>query len=812
MMNKSYLGKKWLVNSGKPSAELIQHCQNPLIAKILLARDIKTAQEASYYIGKQKPAFSSYGEIPQIDLAIERIERAIAKQEQIVIYGDYDVDGTTSTALMVSALKLLGAQVSFFIPNRFTDGYGLNSKAVLQIKSRMKAKLLITCDCGITNFEEVKLAQSFGLDVIVTDHHSLPEVLPPAVAVLNPKLLPAEHALHWLPGVGVAYKLAEALLLRANKGEAIEPLLDFVALGMIADLAPLRAENRLLVIDGLKVLANTQRPGLKALLLECGLNTDEESVGFAIGPRINAAGRLQDANQAVKLFLAEDPLEAQMLAKQLSEQNLSRQGLCDEIFQQAVQKIEREVDLDKARVLMLADGRWHHGVVGIVASRLVEKYHLPAFVAVEEENSIKGSARGISAIDLFVEISKHAHLLSKFGGHKAAAGFSLDKNNWPDFANNMQQELARLLNSDDLQATLSIDVEVAQDELGLTELEPLWALSPFGMGFSKPVFTFAEPITIKEIQPLGKGQEHTKLLLQNGAGTFEAVQWRVPAQEFQQAKQQGKIQLAFTPSKRSFNGRTYLQLEIKDWMLVTTQFPSIPRAEPPCKGELSFIKGKESTPEIVQIEASEKFKTSPEIIDKRSSNDHEQSLHEVYKQGKTFVFAEGKSINSLNGLSKEADCLINREKSTLEKCDSLVLWSLPLENNVLQKLLTELKPEKIFLYGVNLTESWDTKNFLRELLGLLRMEKQAEVEKTLSNLASSTNSSEDTCQAGLQILAESGILSFKIEDRRVKINMTGSPKKVNLDTEQLQGMLQRDKRLKDKLLTEPLDKLKSHFN
>jgi single-stranded-DNA-specific exonuclease len=266
-MEKSFQGKKWQIAPDQASQQIQNLCKHRLVASILASRGIHTLEEAAYYVGDKQPALSSPYEIPQLDIAIERIQKAILNQEKIIIYGDYDVDGTTSTALLVDCLEKLGADVGFFIPNRFTDGYGLNTKAVIQIKSQKQAKLLITCDCGITNFDEVKLAQSLGLDVIVTDHHSLPEVLPPAVAVLNPKLIDAKHPLHWLPGVGVAYKIAEALLTKANREEEIESFLDLVALGMIADMAPLRAENRLLVIAGLKVLNNTTRAGLQALLL-----------------------------------------------------------------------------------------------------------------------------------------------------------------------------------------------------------------------------------------------------------------------------------------------------------------------------------------------------------------------------------------------------------------------------------------------------------------------------------------------------------------------------------------------------------------
>jgi single-stranded-DNA-specific exonuclease len=767
--------KKWLICQENPPDELLEICPNILAAKLLVARKINTRQEALYYVGSERPAFSSPSELPQINKAIERIERAIEKQENIVIYGDYDVDGTTSTALMVDALKSLGAQVSFFIPNRFTDGYGLNSKAVVQIKTSRKAKLLITCDCGITNIEEVKLAQSLGLDVIVTDHHSLPEILPPALAVLNPKLLPVNHPLHWLPGVGVAYKLAEALLTRAGKEDRIPKLLDLVALGMIADLAPLRAENRLLVQDGLKLLTKTERAGLKALLAECGYQSDEEGVGFAIAPRINAAGRLNDAQQAVQLFLCEDEGEAHMLARGLSNQNASRQGLCDDTFAQALRKIEAEVNLEIAKVIMLADPGWHHGVVGIVASRLVEKYHLPVFMAVQDEGKVKGSARGIAAIDLFVEISKHAALLDKFGGHKAAAGFSMKKDNWEKFKAGMQNELQKTLTQTDLQPTLSIDAALEPTELNLNSLEEVWGLAPFGMGFTKPTFTLQEAAQLIDVVPLGKNAEHTKLLVKYGTETFEALQWRTPASHFNAAKRAGRIELAFTPNKRTFNGRIYMQLEVKDWKL----------------------------PKDI-IEVSKPHVEQFEHFDHRHRDDKKEHLIRIlHRNGGSTVFAEGQSLVQLQELGLGLP-FMQRHTEPATRSTTLVFWSMPLDRELIKKIIGNCAPQQIAFFGINLVQQSDTKNFLRGLMRLIKAAGQPEFSLCLRTLAGSLEALEDTCREGLNILQESGILSFNFKGDTVNIKLFDTPVKLQLNTENLRRRLMLEEQIKQGLLNDHL--------
>ena len=589
---RSLLGKTWVIPDSLDSSgssffdELLQACAgDKLVARVLAAKEIDKL-EAAYYTGSAKRKHSSPSEIPNLDKAVLRIEKAIEKGEKICIYGDYDVDGTTSTALLKTALQTLGADCEHYIPNRFTEGYGLNSQAIVQIKSKKKAKLLITCDCGISNISEISMAKSIGLDVIVTDHHSLPEELPPAFAILNPKMLSSEHPLHWLPGVGVAYKLAEELFTRAGKEKKTKHFLDLVALGIIADLAPLRAENRLLAKEGLKELCITTKPGLRALLKESGItlnafssdnSSDEESVGFSIAPRINATGRLSSAEEAVKLFLCEDEIEASQLAKNLSEQNSQRQDLCDEILENATLKVNAQREKQKElRSIMLSSKTWHHGVIGIVASRLVESFNLPVFLAVEENETIRGSARGISAIDLFEEMSKFADLFERFGGHKAAAGFSMSKENWEIFKVAFESEMQKKLSPEDLLPKLKIDCILSPEELSLGSLEGVFKLAPFGYGFSKPVFSLQEPMEILSVEAFGKKKEHSKLSvrpsrlsnkLPETKGIFEAILWKKEASEINSwlAELDARsARIAFSASKSNFRNTEELRLEIKD--------------------------------------------------------------------------------------------------------------------------------------------------------------------------------------------------------------------------------------------------------
>ncbi|MDX1918972.1 MAG: single-stranded-DNA-specific exonuclease RecJ [Candidatus Caenarcaniphilales bacterium] len=758
LVDKQSLIRRWVLSETTPSEELLAVCPSPLVAQILANRGINTPEEARFYLelsGEHSPSESDPYAIPQMDLAVTRVERAIQKNERIFIYGDYDVDGTTSTALLYDALQKLGADVHYYIPHRLTEGYGLNSNAVVRLRSTEKAKLLITCDCGITNYAEVKLAQSLGLDVIVTDHHSLPEELPPAVAVLNPKLLAAHHPLHWLPGVGVAYKLAYALLSRADRQEAIRPLLDLVALGIVADLAPLRAENRLLAKEGMQVLNQTQRPGLKALLIECGQWSNEEGIGFALAPRINAAGRLSDANLAVKLFLSADPLESKQIAQELSEQNRLRQALCEETFQQAIERVEAEQpDPEHLSLIALADERWHHGVVGIVASRLVEKYHVPVFLAVIDQDKVKGSARSIPGIDLVGEITKFADLLDRFGGHQAAAGYSLAIGRWDEFREGLQRELRAALTSELRKPTLSIDAELSEEQLKLEEFEEIWSLAPFGIGFPKPVFTLKKPADLLDVKPLGTEGNHSKLYLRADHTSFEALHWRAEPQLYLEARQQGALRLAFTPNKNIFRNKPNLQLEVRDWKLAKLKPLPVSR-----------------TIETI----SKDF----DLIDLRDRSDFDKE-----------------------SLKAETDCLIwdylIDRKTDQKNFRHLVLWSIPLEGDLgLSQILNNNPINKITLIGANLSlDPPDLKNFLRRVRDFCAVGKCFTLEE--GGLKLETTS--DALSEALQILRESGAIRFNQKGSQIEIIHSGAPTNTSLKTQNLRTQLnvqaERQKALK----------------
>lgn len=548
-----------------------------LQARILVNRGITNPNLAKYFFNLDELELSSPLEIPEMDKAFQRVKQAIDQKQKITIFGDYDVDGTSSVALLYRAFGFLGIKVDYYIPNRFHEGYGLNKEAVSKIKNDLMADLLITCDCGISNYSEVEYANTIGLDVIITDHHSIPEFPPPSIANCNPKTLDAEHPLHYLPGVGVAYELAclilDAYLDSAEAQACKTDLLDLVALGMVADLAPLKSENRLLTLKGLKVLSRTSKKGLRELLKISGvdMDPDAEHIGFGLAPRINSVGRLNDAQTAVRLMITDDDNEAQALSTELDLSNKERQVLCNEIFDSAFEKIQEDPSILENNVIVLADADWHHGVIGIVASRILEIFHLPVFMIAIEGDMAKASVRSIDVegLDLFAamqEIQKETGLFGKFGGHAMAAGFSVEVKNLKALIEAINKHFKEKLKDQNLTKKIRVDTALALDEVNENLIKRINRLAPFGLGNPSPKFVVG-PLRIARTKHLGKDGKHLKLFLQEEGQKklVEAVIWG-RAEEFLDSYGIGdSLVFVFLPRINDFMSMKSIQLDIKDW-------------------------------------------------------------------------------------------------------------------------------------------------------------------------------------------------------------------------------------------------------
>lgn len=536
-----------------------------VLGHLLMGRGYDTVEKAREFLEPESYTPTSPMELPDMAKAVRRITEAIEKKQHITIYGDYDVDGVTATSVLLSVLKDLGADVDFYIPNRMNEGYGLNLKSVSILASKHKTKLIITCDCGVSNFSEINFAKSLGVDTLVLDHHTMPEMMPPAVGIVHPKLLDSEHPLFDLPGVGVAYKVCEALLEDKGQKEKADLLIDLVTMGMIADLVPLVRENRYLVKIGLKKLVETERVGLKALLGQVRQQKNTDLVGFGIAPRINAAGRLSDANKAVELMTTDDEARADEIADELQKENVRRQELCEKIFADADLKVQSDPELSRKKCIAIYDAEWHHGVVGIVASRLVEKYHRPVFIGQldREEGIVKGSARGVSQLDLYEVLKDNEHLLTKWGGHKMAAGFSTEAARADALMAGLVATCNKMLQGKPLAGVVKIDYVAPPESVDLDMARDLLKLAPFGMGNRKPRLCMTK-LTCSGVRPLGKEKKHSRIMVRSSSSSteFECVMWnsmgRVP--EVGQS-----VDIAFTPEVNHFNNRDRLQLVLEDW-------------------------------------------------------------------------------------------------------------------------------------------------------------------------------------------------------------------------------------------------------
>lgn len=490
-------------------------------AKILAARGITDPIEAKNFLYMTESAMHDPFLFHDMDKAVKLIKQAIAADKKIVVYGDYDADGVTSVTVLTTALERLGADVSFAIPDRFEHGYGPN-KDLFQELYAQGASLIITVDNGIAGNDEIAFAKTLGMQVIVTDHHEIGEVLPAADAIIHPRHPEGNYPFGELAGVGVAFKLASALL----EGPP-QDLIEVVAIGTVADLVPLQGENRYFVKEGIRRMRISKRPAIQALTKISGTDQrtlDEESIGFMIGPRLNAAGRLGDASPAVHLLKSETMEQALALASELDELNKERQALVSAIHQETEDIIATTYGTDIPLVFVIAAEGWNAGVIGIVASRITDKYHRPTIVlSIDEEKGIaKGSARSIPGFDLFAELSKCAQLLPHFGGHQMAAGMSLEVSNIDLLRQQLNTQAEEVLTDDMLSPELLIDVPLTIDEIDVEVLESLELLRPFGISFEKPNYLL-EDLSVKSFRKIGAAKNHLKLELADGEQSLDAI-------------------------------------------------------------------------------------------------------------------------------------------------------------------------------------------------------------------------------------------------------------------------------------------------
>lgn len=539
---------------------------HPLVCQILANRGFTDLEEIDHFLNPDLDHLYDPFIMMGMEKAVERLVKALEDKEKIVIYGDYDVDGITSISLMVRYLRELGGDIGYFIPHRMVEGYGISQLGIDSVES-MGAKLIVTVDCGVTAIESVDYANNRGIEVIITDHHEPGPELPNAVSILNPKQPGDPYPEKELAGIGVGFKLCQGLCKTLMRDpEELFSHLDLVAIGSIADIVPLLGENRVFARHGLSRLKTSRKPGVQALIKTAGLadkHLGSGQVVFSMAPRINAVGRMGDAERGVQLFLTDDMIEAERLAQVLEEENKSRREVDNQTLIEARQAIEDNLDLTRRQSIVLSSNDWHPGVLGIVASRLVEEYYLPTvLISFDEDGEGKGSARSVSNFHLYEALNRCSHTLDVFGGHKYAAGLQLQKENLSSFSEEFDRCARDMLHEEDLVPEIAVDLEISLEQADNNLLEGMKKFRPYGPGNPKPVLV-AQDLSVVGY-PKIVGNNHLKMRVRKDGYQLEAIGFHLAdkLKEINTARE--KISMAFVLETNEWNNIRHLQAKIKD--------------------------------------------------------------------------------------------------------------------------------------------------------------------------------------------------------------------------------------------------------
>jgi len=546
---------------------------SPLIANILASRGITETEKAKKFLYSTVRDLYDPFLLEGMEASVNRIKRAMEYSEQIVIYGDYDVDGITSISVLLKYFNHVNYPVQFYIPNRLKEGYGINEDAVMRIAEE-GTDLLLTVDCGITSVHEAKIAKEVGLDLIITDHHECQSEIPDCYAIINPKQDSCDYPYDMLAGVGIAFKLVQGLMGDAFYDFADE-IIDIAALGTVADVAPISDENRIIAKFGLEKLNTTQNEGLKALIEVAGvegkdLNTGH--IGFTLAPRINAAGRIGTPHLGVELLTTDSPQRARELANELNALNEKRQAIEKEILEEAFVYIEKSVDLESELVIVVKGYNWHTGIIGIVASRIAEKYYRPTIILNIEDGVAKGSARSVGHFSIFDAMSSCKDLFTKFGGHAQAAGVSLPEANVETFRNRVNEFARKILTERDLIPVLKVDGHILGRDVSYKLLDELEMLEPFGLSNPKPQFVI-EDLQVDKVMMIGKEKNHLKMIVHDQNRIFDSLCFGCE-DKFGFVQTRDTVNMVAGLDRNSFRGVETIQLMIKDLRKYNVYTPS----------------------------------------------------------------------------------------------------------------------------------------------------------------------------------------------------------------------------------------------
>ena len=686
--------------------ELESYSISKNIAKILNARNITDMNSVKKYFSDEYEEGYDPFLMHDMQKAVDRINEAIENEEKILVYGDYDADGITSTVLLVETLISMGANVSSYIPNRFEEGYGPNKEAFTKIIDS-GITLIITVDNGIAGVEEVDLANELGCDVIVTDHHKIQDTIPNAYAIIHPEHPEGNYPFKKLAGVGVAFKLAHALL-------EIFPdfLLDLVAIGTIADMVSITDENRIFVKQGLELINDDPRIGLKMLLELSGIDTkiDEQTVGFYIAPKLNSIGRMDSAKLGLTFLMAEEPVTARALAEQIEQYNIQRKQVTEDIVKDVISKIENSEK--KQKNVIMVSGEYHEGVLGIVASNIVEKYQKPVFIMNEKEGVLKGSARSIFDFNIYIAMNKISDLFLAFGGHTLAAGFSFEKSNFEKIEEFLDKEFEEFKQNNDLKANKNIDIVTSLEDISYQFLNSLDALKPYGMDFEKPTVLIENAMVLNKTH-FGSEKQYLRLTIADEVGNLDCITFK-DSVTFDKVEKNDIIDLLCNIDKNNFNGRTKLQAHIIDIHIKEFLFE-----------DLRFINY-----DIANIDI----------------NCLKLSKHRDDKDNNFYQY-------------KDLDSLIDRE------FEYIYLLDIPTSKEYLYKIIN-LKPKKVFLICEEKQVLSDVylidKNRLIKLFNLILStnNKQINVAQQLDQLLVVLKTNVDSLKIMIQIFKELELINF----------------------------------------------------
>ncbi|GAB4502669.1 MAG: single-stranded-DNA-specific exonuclease RecJ [Anaerolineales bacterium] len=686
----------------------------PRLSRFLLRRGIDSAAAARAFLDPQHAPAAPAFDLPDMEAAAARLKLAIRNGERILIWGDFDVDGQTSTATLVESLTALGALVSYHIPNRQRESHGIRPEVLAKLLDERQPALILTCDTGSSAQEGIRLAKSRGVEVIVSDHHELPAELPPADFLINPRRLPDEHPLASLAGVGVAFKVAEAL------GADTAPLLDLAALGLVADVALLRGETRALVQRGLQALQNTPRPGLLAMLKLAEVKAatlTESGIGFTLAPRLNALGRLSDATPAVELLTTHDENRAQLLAETLEELNLQRRHLTRQVSAGAESLLRQSPELLSEAAIVLHHPDWPNGILGIAANHLVERYQKPVILFCGSD-PLRGSARSVDGIHITNAIAACGLAANSFGGHPMAAGLALPAAELNNFRRNLTRAIRAQSGGKPPEAVLPIEEWLPLSDISLELAEEMQRLAPFGAGNPAPIFASRAVTLQQDIKDFGKTREHRKIIVSDERGAEQSLMWWGGADE---PTPEGRFDIAYTLRAETWQGQKRLTLELTDWR---------PTEESP-----------------LEIHSTLK------VVDLRPTPDPQTALSGWQNAAPdAILWAEGEKHKTLPGA-------LNREKLT--RADTLLIWTTPPDGQTLRQALAIVQPRRVVIFRQP-PEALEAGEFLRLLMGKIKFVlNQRDGQTRLSELAAACAQTENAITWALKTLAADGQLSVE---------------------------------------------------